>query len=470
MRNARPLHVQFVIYHDILAVVQDIQLSVEFTEHVCGKALAVLRLLIDHQFELRKHGLAVKRRAELLQEVIYKVCPALLVRGYPEQVLHEQALVAGGSYLRHKDDVVRINHRLVLIGKVGVDSVTHLVRQREFAVKGVLVVQQHIGVYSRAGGICAAALPLVLVNVYPAVLNTLAEYRTVVLAHRRQGVVDLLLCLLERDLHLNVADDGSIQVVGMQLVNAQQLLAELHILVHVVHVLVDCLNKLLVNLHRNLVAVERCLERAVVLPRPGTERQALHLGSQNRRRGIPEVLIYSVQALKRRFAQLPVVGVHERNVASVSYLVLVPVLVGGVREFQVGVVEHREDIVRGACHFAGQRHDTLLRLGENMRAFAAHSVNAQAVKLHFRLLPEETLHGVVIYREYLGGHERCGAGNANKQHFQTADHVLVLRVPGILVVPALGVVNKTLQQDGHIVVRPEVFQQLCGIRAQQTLI
>ena len=220
------------------------------------------------------------------------------------------------------------------------NSVTHFVRQGELAVKSVLMVQQDVRVYPRACGIRSAALALVFVDVYPAVLDSLAEYRAVILAHRRQGVVDLLLCLVERDLDLDVAYDRRIEVVGVQLVNAEQLLAQLHVLIHVIHVFVNRLDKLLVYLNRYLVAAERCLEGAFVSSRPCVERQALDLGSKHRCGGILEVLVNAVKALERGFSQRAVVGMHERDIAAVSYLVLVSVLIDCVRELHIGVVKH----------------------------------------------------------------------------------------------------------------------------------
>ena len=53
------------------------------------------------------------------------------------------------------------------------NSVAHLVRQSELAVKSVLVVQQDVRVYPRACGIRSAALALVFVDVYPAVFDSL---------------------------------------------------------------------------------------------------------------------------------------------------------------------------------------------------------------------------------------------------------------------------------------------------------
>ena len=105
-----------------------------------------------------------------------------------------------------------------------------------------------------------------------------------------------------------------------------------------------------------------------------------------------------------------------------------------------------------------------------MRLSATYSVDAQAVKLHAGLLLIEALHGFVIDGEYLGSYERGRSGNVYEQHLKTAYHVLVLRFAGVLVVFALSVVYHILQNDGHIVVVFQIFQQLCRICGEKPLI
>ena len=162
-------------------------------------------------------------------------------------MLHEQAFVAGGSHLSHENHIIRINDRLVLVGKIRMDSVTHFVRKGEFAVKGVLMVQQDIGVNSCTCGIRAAALSLILVNVYPAVFKALFEYRKVILAHRCKGFQDSFLSLLKCYLHICVRNNRSIKVIEMKLVNAQKLLSQSNIIVHIVHIVMYGFNKVFVH-------------------------------------------------------------------------------------------------------------------------------------------------------------------------------------------------------------------------------
>ena len=104
-----------MVDNDILAVIQQVQLSVHVAERFRSKALAVFDLLVYHQFEFREHSLTVKRCTELLEEIIDEVRAALLIRGGLEKVLHEQALVAGRSNLGYENHIIRVNNGLIFI-------------------------------------------------------------------------------------------------------------------------------------------------------------------------------------------------------------------------------------------------------------------------------------------------------------------------------------------------------------------
>jgi hypothetical protein len=147
-----------------------------------------------------------------------------------------------------KDHVIGGIHRLVLAAVIAVQGVAHLVGQGEHAVQIVLVVQEHIGVGpGRAGGIGAAALAGVFINVDPAVVKALAQKRRVVLAQHAQGLQHGLLGLLKGDLPGGVGHDGHIDVGHVQLVRAQQLFAQGDIAVHLVQVGVHGVDEVFVH-------------------------------------------------------------------------------------------------------------------------------------------------------------------------------------------------------------------------------
>ena len=140
MGDAGPLQGDPVIRHHIRAEVQLVQLVVLGGEGVGGQGLAPLGHAADLQLKLGKHGLAVDRALEGIQEVVDEISPLLFVRGLCQQMAHEQHFVAGGGHLGHKDDVLAGADGLIFAAVVAVQGVTHLMGQGEHAVQGVLVV------------------------------------------------------------------------------------------------------------------------------------------------------------------------------------------------------------------------------------------------------------------------------------------------------------------------------------------
>jgi len=139
--DARPLHGDIVVHHHVRAVVQLVQALVLGAQDVRRQGLSLSCHLSDVQLKLGEHGLTVQRSLELVEEMVDEVRPLLLIRGLAQQIFHQQRLVAGRGHLCHEDHVVRIDGVLVLVGQVGVQSVTHLMGQRELAVQRSGVVQ-----------------------------------------------------------------------------------------------------------------------------------------------------------------------------------------------------------------------------------------------------------------------------------------------------------------------------------------
>ena len=51
-----------------------------------------------------------------------------------QQVIHQKSFVAGGSHLRHKNDIVCIDRRLIFVAEIRVHRMAHLMNQRELTV------------------------------------------------------------------------------------------------------------------------------------------------------------------------------------------------------------------------------------------------------------------------------------------------------------------------------------------------
>ena len=100
-------------------------------------------------------------------------------------------------------------------------GVAHLVDEGKHAVEVVLVVEQHVRVGPAvAGAVGAAALAGILIHVEPAVAKGLLKHVRIVLAEHRERFERGLLGLFEGDLNVRVRNNGGIDIVHVQLVDA----------------------------------------------------------------------------------------------------------------------------------------------------------------------------------------------------------------------------------------------------------
>ena len=102
---------------------------------------------------------------------------------------------------------------------------THLVCECELVVERVVVVQKHVRMWVSACGICAGALALVLVYVYPAIVEALAEHIEIILTEHGKSLETGGLCFIKCYGLLVALDYGHIDVVHVELVYAHELLS-----------------------------------------------------------------------------------------------------------------------------------------------------------------------------------------------------------------------------------------------------
>ena len=162
----------FIYYHSVTEILL-IQLIVRITHYICGEGLALLGIFVHPKLELGKHSLTINGAAELLEEMVDKVCSFLLVGSVGKKMLNEQYLVAGGSDFSNENHIIPVCSRLILDGIIGMQGMTHLMSDGEHAVKRILLIEKHIGMRISACGICTAALAFVFVNIDPAVVKAL---------------------------------------------------------------------------------------------------------------------------------------------------------------------------------------------------------------------------------------------------------------------------------------------------------
>ena len=443
--DAGPLDGDLRVNHHILAVVQLVQVVVQLAEALGGEGLPLLRHLVGLQLKLGEHGLAVDGGAELLQEVVDEHRPLPLVRGLLQQVLHQQGLVAGGGHLRHKEDIVGIDGGLILAAEVGVHGVAHLVGQGEGAVEVVLVVEQHEGVDRGADGVGAGALALVLIDVHPAVGEGLGQNGAVLLAQNLGGLQHILAGLVEGDDLVPLGEHGGVDVVHVQLIQPHGLLPQIHVAVHLVHVLVDGLDEVVVHALRHLHGVEGALEGAVILPGAGEEDVPADGGVEHGGQGVAAALVDAVEGLEGVLPQGAVGALHKGDVGAVGQGVLLPLAVGHGGELHVRVVIGVVDIAGAAAHLAGGSQQVLLGGGEDVVLLQPGLVQIPAVLFQLGHFLVKAVQGLVGDGHQLGAGEGRGAVQLHDEAEAPALHGLVGGVGGVLVVSDKGVDEELLR-------------------------
>ena len=85
----------------------------------------------------------------------------------------------------------------------------------------------------------------------------------------------------------------------MQLIQLEQPLAQMHITVHGGQAAAYRGNQVVVDFHGDFVAVERGVQRRIVMPRIRKELQLPHLRRKDGGGGVAELPIHAVQRFKR---------------------------------------------------------------------------------------------------------------------------------------------------------------------------
>ena len=460
MRDARPLERDAVVGDHVGAEVQLVEREILFAQRVRRESLARAVHLAHDLLKLGEHRLAVHRALELVKEVIDEIGALLLVGRLAEQMAHEQYLVAGGGDLSHEDDVRGGIHRLVLAAVVAVQRVAHFVGEREHAVEIILVVEQDIGVrVAVAGGIRAAALAGIFVNVDPAVGKALLQQVGIILAEHRERFEHRGLGFLVGDLAVGIRHDGGVHVVHVQLVHAEQLLAQRNIAVHLVHVRVDGLDEIVVNLLRHLRHVERGGAGGGIMPRVREELERAELPVERRGDGIFEFTETVIISFKGVFAQHAVAAHEQGDERPARENALVSFAVGHGREREIGVAEDAGDIFRAVRHLSGGGEELFLLRGEDVRLAAANFINIAAVGLQLRLRGIEEIHRVLVERHDLRRFKRARRVDGDERRKRLGAHALINAVAGVLVALAVRVAVELFKPHGERIVQAEPLQK-----------
>ena len=387
-----------------------------------------------------------------------------------EQVFHQQGFITGGSHLGYKDNVIGIDHRLVHVGHFRVHSVPHLVCQGEYIVEGALEVEQHKGVGASAGAVSARALAHVLVHVDPPAFKARPQTVEIVLAQRRQRLEHQLLGFRKGELHLHIPHHIGVQVVEMQLLHPQQLLAQAGVPVQLGQILPHCVDQAVIDALRHLRPIQGSGQGGGIVPCLGEEPQLFGLGGQGGGQGVLVALVDPVQGLERGFAQGAIGAVHHGDIGTVGHMVRRPLGVNGVRKGQVSVIEHGEDIVGIVRQLPSHGQQPFLRRREDVGTAAADLIQVTAIALQRRNILIKLFQLLVRDGQDLIGLKGGGGVELGHEVGQLGAHLLGLGGTGVLVRPPEGVDRQTLEDTAHLISQLQpVVEQLCAL-PQATLV
>ena len=339
------------------------------------------------------------------------------------------------------------------------EGVAHFVGQGELAVQGAGVVQQHKGMDLGSGGVSAAPLALVLVNVDPAVFKALFQDFPVVLSQRIQGIIHRLLCLGKGDFGRNVFQKRGIHIVKMQLVHAQQLFAQAHIAVHFVHILVNRLDQIVINGFRNVGAVHGRFPGGSVLPGIGKELLLLVLGIQQAGGRIAHTAQGVIHVFIGALAQHPVAAFFQRHEGALAQGVGLVLGLQGVGELQIRIGQGTVNAVRGVGHFPGGGQQPLLSGRKGMGLSAAQVRQVSAVALQLGASGVEAFQNLLGDVHDLRSRKTEGRTDVGGRADELAAHGLIGGVAGIFIGLAHGVVPQQLQLAVQLLQKGEELKQ-----------
>ena len=267
-------------------------------------------------------------------------------------MFHQQGFVAGGCHFCYKDLVVCVEIRLFFPCEEAVEGMTHFMCQCEHAVDGVVMVQQHEGVYAIAApGVGAAALAFVFIYIDPAAFQTVLQCCAVFFAHDLQGFFDSFFCFCVRDLHICIRHQGHIQVIHVQFVYAQFLFADGNITMQQRQVFVDSLDQVIIYGQGDVVIRQSHFHSRVIFSCFGKENIALYgrrIGCCN---GIFLAQIYGVQVFERLFTDTAVRTFQKCDVSALCQFQFFAIGCLNGRECDICVVQHGEDLLRSTAQF-----------------------------------------------------------------------------------------------------------------------
>ena len=246
----------------------------------------------------------------------------------------------------------------------------------------------------------------------------------------------------------------------MQLVQTHQLLAQAHVAVHFVKIVMDSFDQIGIDTDRNLGRVKGGLLCRGVIAGLCEELQLLDLRAEHGSEGVFVVLIDAVIGVIGVFAEGTVRRFQAGHIGALRDLMGVPLRVQRVREFHIGVGEQGEHAVRRARHLARGGQQFFFFFRENMRTFAANDVKMTAIKFEFRYILVELLHRLIRDGQQLRHFKARLLAEFDAGLRKLADQVLEFCDAGILVGTAIGIVAKGVIEHGNLIVQVHIVEQI----------
>ncbi len=386
------------------------QVGGDAAEDVGAEGRAALGAGVRRQLELRQGGhdeeVAVVVGHRLFDQRDLQVAVGLGA----EQVVAHHGLVEVGRHLGHEQAVAAIDERLRPPRVVRVQRVAQLVRQRAQAEHVVLI--RHHDERPRAVGAAgerALALAAVARPIHPALFQAAAAQDIDVLrAQRRHARRDPLDGLRERHGRLG-RGQRRLDVVDAQRIQPQRPFAQPPVTVPGGQVRAEGRDEVVEHLHRDVVRLQRAVQRGGVAAHPRGEDVLFNGRGQRGRVGVLERQIAVGVALPRAAAHRAV-GVGDQGPdAGLAHLQLRTAGGDRGRELHVRVVQRVVDAERTAERIAGQRQHLLHLAGAHMGLAAAQPIDVVGEESQVGGRRDPALHPVKAQRHELRV-EECAGG------------------------------------------------------------
>ena len=244
---------------------------------------------------------------------------------------------------------------------------SQLVCHGEHVTRSLLIIEKHIRMLQteHADGIGTAALALGFLHVDPAVIVSFLQKLSVLLTQRSQSFLDDAERFLIIHTDLRILHERGINIVHMESLYAENLLAVLEIAMEQRQIGVHAIQKVLVYLYVHVLSGQSHLQAGAVLAGAGQEHVLIDVAHEGGGDGVDQIHIHLVERLESGTAHTAVRGMKHQAVGTVGQAHLLPVHAdSGVR--QIGVVDHGEDILEAAKDAGFLGKERFYLLGEHV--------------------------------------------------------------------------------------------------------